>query len=131
MFANDISDHGLTQNIQTVHRIHIKKTQLKNEQNSKLENRVVDTPGEGEDGMYWESSIETYTLPYVKLDSQWRFSVWCREFNSSALRQTRGVGWGGRGEGGSSGRGHTYTSVWFMLMYGRNQDNIVKQLSFN
>ena len=51
MFANDISDHGLTQNIQTVHRIQTLKTQLKNEQNSELENRVVDTPAEGEGGM--------------------------------------------------------------------------------
>jgi len=51
MFANDISDHGLTQNIKTVHRIQILKTQLKNEQNSELEKRVVDTPGEGEGGM--------------------------------------------------------------------------------
>ena len=27
--------------------------------------------------------------------------------------------------------GHMYTYVWFMLLYGRNQHNIVKQLSFN
>ena len=26
---------------------------------------------------------------------------------------------------------HMYTNGWFMLMYGRDQHNIVKQLSFN
>ena len=26
----------------------------------------MDTVGEGEDGMNWESSMETFTLPYVK-----------------------------------------------------------------
>ena len=31
-----------------------------------IENRLVDTVGEGEGGMNWESSEETYTLPYVK-----------------------------------------------------------------
>ena len=29
-------------------------------------NRLVDTVGEGEGGMNWENSMETYTLPYVK-----------------------------------------------------------------
>ena len=31
-----------------------------------IENRCVDTAGEGEPGMNWKSSVETYTLPYVK-----------------------------------------------------------------
>ena len=30
------------------------------------ENRIVDTVGEGDCGMNWENSMETYTLPYVK-----------------------------------------------------------------
>ena len=34
------------------------------------------------------------------------------------------MGW----EGGSAGRGHMHTYGWFILMYGRNQHNIVKQL---
>ena len=41
-------------------------------------------------------------------------------------RQPRG--WDG--EGGSRGREHMYTYGWFMLIYGRNQCNIVKPLSF-
>ena len=43
----------------------------------------------------------------------------------------RGVGWGGRWEGSSRGRGHTCACGWFMVMYGRNQHHIIKQLSSN
>ena len=50
---------------------------------------------------------------------------------TGALWQQRGVGWGGKWEGGSKGRGHIYIYGLFALMYGRNQHNIVKQLSFN
>ena len=42
---------------------------------------------------------------------------------SGALWQPRGMGWCGKGEGVSRGRG------WFMLMYGRNQHNKVSQVS--
>ena len=38
-------------------------------------------------------------------------------------------GWDG--VGGSRGRAHMYAYVWFMLMYGKNQHAIVKQLSSN
>ena len=31
-----------------------------------VKNRLLDTVGEGEDGMIWDNSIETCTLPYVK-----------------------------------------------------------------
>ena len=31
-----------------------------------IKNRFLDTAGEGEGGMNWEDSTETYTLPYVK-----------------------------------------------------------------
>ena len=43
--------------------------------------------------------------------------------------QSRGVGWGGRWERGSGGKGHVYTYGWVMLIYGRGhgQHNIVKQ----
>ena len=34
--------------------------------NADIVSRLVDTVGEGEYGTDWESSIETYTLPYVK-----------------------------------------------------------------
>ena len=31
-----------------------------------VKNRLLDSVGEGEGGMIWENSIETYTLAYVK-----------------------------------------------------------------
>ena len=31
-----------------------------------IKNRLLDSGGEGEGGMIWENSIETYILPYVK-----------------------------------------------------------------
>ena len=31
-----------------------------------IKNRLLDSVGEGESGMIWENSIETYILPYVK-----------------------------------------------------------------
>lgn len=39
------------------------------------ENRLVYSVGEGDGGTNGERSIETYTTPYVKLDSQWKFTV--------------------------------------------------------
>ena len=48
-----------------------------------------------------------------------------------ALYQPRGMGWGGRWEQGSRGRGYMYTHGWFMLMCDRKQQNSAKQLSFN
>ena len=48
------------------------------------EDRLVDTEREGEGGMNWQSSIETYTLPYAKLDTWQIFAIWYREFKSGA-----------------------------------------------
>ena len=42
-----------------------------------------------------------------------------------------GVGWCGRWEGGTRGRGHMYIYGWLMLIHGRNQHNTIKQLSFS
>ena len=42
-----------------------------------------------------------------------------------ALWQPSVVGWGGRWEGGSRGIWRVYTYSWSILMYGRNQHNIV------
>ena len=47
-----------------------KKNQWRNEQSSNedtdIEDRLVDTAGEGGAGTNWESSMETYTLLHVK-----------------------------------------------------------------
>ena len=77
----------------------------------------------------WASSIAIYTLP-CKIDSQWEAAPWHREL-SLVLWQPVVVGWGWRWERSSRGRGPMYIYGWFTLLYGRNQHNIVKQLSSN
>ena len=51
-----------------------------------------------------------------------------QETQTGALYQHRGVEWGGRGEGGSKGRGYMYTYGLFMLRFDRKQQNSIKQL---
>ena len=55
--------------------------------------------------MYGKSNIETY-ITTCKTDSQWEFAVWAQETQTGALYQPRGVGWGGRWEGGSKRKGY-------------------------
>ena len=82
-----------------------------------IENRFMDTEGEGEGGTNWESSIETFIWPYVTSDSQWKFAVWHRELKSRALWQPRGVGWGGRWKVQEWGDIHIpmADSCWYMI----------------
>ena len=54
-----------------------------------------------------------------------------RRLKTGTLYQLRGVGWEGKWEAGSKGRGYMYTYGWFMLKFDRKQQNSVKQLSFN
>ena len=52
-----------------------------------------------------------------------------QETQTGALYQPRGVGGGGRWEGGSKGRGYVY--LWLIhLKFDRKQQNSVKQLFF-
>ena len=60
--------------------------------------------------MHGKSNMETYTT-ICKIDSQWEFAVCLSELG--ALCQPRGVGWGGRWEGGSKGRG-LYVYLWLI-----------------
>ena len=53
-----------------------------------------------------------------------------QETQTGALYQPRGVGWGGRQEGGSKGRGHMYTYGGFILRFDGKQQNSVNQLFF-
>ena len=83
--------------------------------------------GEGESGMNGEGSMETYTT-LCKIDSQREFVVWLRELKLELYNNLEG--W--EEVGGVFKRGGAYVyHAWFMLMYDRNQCNIVKQLSFN
>ena len=52
------------------------------ERNTDVQNRLLDSVGEGEGGMFQENSIETYILPRVKITSPgWMHKtsarVWC------------------------------------------------------
>ena len=63
------------------------------------QNRLMDTGKweEGDGELRGESNMETY-ITICKIDSQWEFAVMTQ---TGALYQPRGVGWGGRWEGGS------------------------------
>ena len=41
-------------------------TREKSKRDADVQNRLVDSVGEGEGGMIWENGIETCTLSYVK-----------------------------------------------------------------
>ena len=63
-----------------------------------IENRLVDTAGEGEGGMSWESSIGTY-ISICKTDSGWEDDVWPRKQDDPLLLRDNLEGWDGAGEG--------------------------------
>ena len=71
-------------------------------------NRLMDM-GRGEERMRCMERVTwKLTMPYVKQTAN-RNLLYGSENSNGALYQTRGVGWGGRWEGGSKGRGYMYT----------------------
>ena len=70
-----------------------------------------------------ENSIETYTLPYVKIDSQWSLMY---DAGNPKLVLCDNVGVEGGREGGSGGRWHVYAYGRFMLMCGKTHHNVMK-----
>ena len=71
-----------------------------------VNNVVVITEGEWEDGTNWESSSETYTLLYVKLHGQWEFVEDTGSSNGMLCDNLEG--WHGVGGGGKVQEGGTY-----------------------
>ena len=67
-----------------------------------IENRLVDTVGEGEGGTNWETSMETY-ITICRIDSQCKFPVWCRELKPILYDNL---------EGGKVGSGREVQEVW-------------------
>ena len=91
-----------------------------------IENRLMDM-GRGEERVRCMERVTwKLTLPYVKQIANEIFCV-AQETQSRALYQPRGVGWGGRWEGASKGRGYICT----YRRFARKQHNSVKKLSFN
>ena len=63
-----------------------------------VHNRLLDSVGEGEGGMFRENSIEACILSRVK---QITSQVGCMRqvLGAGALGRSRGMGWGGEGDG--------------------------------
>ena len=65
--------------------------------------------GRGEERMRCMEKVTwKLTLPYVKETANWNLLYGSRNSNRG-LYQPRGVGWGGRWEGGSKERAYMYT----------------------
>ena len=86
-------------------------------------NKLLDSGGEGNGGMIWENSTETYILPFVK-------HMTSLMHEAGHPGQSPGTTWkdrlGREVDGEFSMGGHMYTYDWFMLMSGKNHHNIVK-----
>ena len=86
---------------------------------------LLDSVGEGEGGMIWENGIETCIISYMK-----------RVTSPGSMHDTGGLGlvhwdnpegwYGERGGRRIQDGEHVYTCGSFMLIYGKNQYNIVK-----
>ena len=63
------------------------------------ENRLVDTVREGEGGTNWESTMEMYTLSYVKQIASGKLPYNTGSSNQRYLEDCDGVGVGGVQEG--------------------------------
>ena len=90
-----------------------------------VKNSLLDSVGEGEDGMIWEGSIETCILSYVK----WITSPGSvHETGCSGIVHWGDPGaWDGEGVGRAVLDGeHMGARGWCMSMYGKSHYNIVK-----
>ena len=87
-------------------------------------NRLADSVGKWEGAMNWENSIDMYTLPCVKQ------IVSGKHGKLSLVPCDYIQGWDVRGRFKREGI-PMCPYGWFVLMYGRNQHIIVKQLSSN
>ena len=87
-----------------------------------IQNRLLDSVGEGEGGMIWENSIDTCILTIYEIDHQSKFNAWNRALKVSAGDNPEERDRKGGGRGFQDG-GHIYTCGWFMSMYGKNHHN--------
>ena len=73
-----------------------------------VQNRLLDSVGEGEGGMFWENSMETSILSRGNRSPA---QVGCMRqvLRAGELGRPRGMGCGGMGEGGSGWRTHVNT----------------------
>ena len=83
-----------------------------------VKNSLMDSVGEGEGGMIWENSTETYILSYVKQIASpgSMHKTGC----SGLVHWDYPEGWDGKGGGGVQDGEHMYTHGCFMSIYGKN-----------
>ena len=90
-----------------------------------VKKRLLDSVGEGKDGMIWQNIIETCILSYVQQISSpgSMHETAC----SGLVHWEDPEGWDreGGGKGVQDGE-NMYTHGWFMSMYGKNHYHIVK-----
>ena len=67
-----------------------------------VQNRLLDSVGEGEGGMFQENSIKTCILSMVKEITSPGWRRMRQVLGAGALGRPRGIGWRGRWEGGSA-----------------------------
>ena len=84
-----------------------RKTVLGSNGETDIENRFMNMGREEERVRCIERVTWKLTLPYLR----WPMGICCmaQETETGDLYQPRGVGWGGRWEGGSKERGYIYT----------------------
>ena len=82
--------------------------------------------GEGEGGMIWENGIENLYNIIYETNRQSRFDAWLLDAWGWCTEMTQRDGTGREVGGGVQDGEHMYTCGRFMLMYGKNQYNIVK-----
>ena len=76
--------------------------------NTDIKNRILDSVEEGEGGIIWKNSIETYILPYVKQITS--PSSMHETGHSKSVHWDNPEGWDGEGGGkGVQDVGHMYT----------------------
>ena len=86
-----------------------------------IKNSLLDSVGEGEGGMIWQNSIVNMYITIHETDCQSRFNAWGRVLRAGVLGRPRGMGWGGRWEGGSGWGTHVHpwlihVNVWQKLL---------------
>ena len=94
----------------------------------RIKNRPLDSVGECKGMMIWENWNMYITI--CEIDEKSKFDAWNRALK--VVHWDDSEGWDG--EGGGSGfwvGGHMYIHCWFMSMYGKNHQNIVKWLASN
>ena len=92
-----------------------------------VQNRLLDSVGEGEDGMFWENSM--YII-YSETNHQPRLDAWDKCLGLVHWKDPEGLGREGGGRGDQDGE-YMQIHGWFMSMYDKTHCGIVKWLASN